>query len=340
MHSLHAYRSSSSDHGVRVPPLLRAASLGVLLGFPCLALAQDAVSVMSPNAESVENTAIPEATPTIPAPTLEEEESVPEAPPSSLAPLPATTFRLYENLSAEQGIRRHYTRVTTRDTSIRRRQRTHELQDRVREDLDVELRFGQSLEDPSRMDVRVFSSTHSSPQRSGPLKHPIPEGGLALHCWQVDFDSLCREVGTQKEVEWPQWAILDFSPWMTGSPIHVGTRWRRVIPDIPSGGWTEGHNAQTRAVFEVLRTNSQPDDGDTLVEAVLETEGELIVYGEPKRFPVVGKLEFEFDHATKLIDRFLINWKGDLQIEGTLAGEAYRWERRSQVRLLITSSFP
>lgn len=247
------------------------------------------------------------------------------------------TFRLTESLPTENAIRRRYTRMINQDTNIRRRQRSHLVEDRIREDIDIEIRFHQFPDDPSRMDVVVRSAHSSSNYHGDPLGLSVPANGLSLHCWQEEFEILCRDALSRREIKWPAWALLDFGPLLTSASVQYGTRWRRTIPNAVSAGWPESNSKDVRASLEIQRQEPDAPHPTITIEGIFETESELIVYGEPRRFPASAHIEIDFNHTTNLVERLSTQWRGELQFESTHHKEPSRWERTNHSRVIIRS---
>lgn len=249
---------------------------------------------------------------------------------------------LRESHDPAHTVRRVYTLNTHRVTHITHKDRHHDLDDELRQRLEVSIRYGQSDSDKERIDVTVHSADPSANHPSAPLSVRVPSAGLELHCWQRDFQIRCQRAKDQKEVRWPQWATLDMSDWFSRRPVRVGTRWRRNFTDAETAGWLDGRSGRLQASLELSESGPDAGEESSYIRGALSGDGELNVYHRVETMPIDGQIDMEFDHREGVVRHLTWQWDGELSSDGLLQGHTYKWARETsstlRVRSTLTSS--
>lgn len=232
---------------------------------------------------------------------------------------------------------RTYVHNVGRVTTVGRRGQTHKIDDRIRDEFRVRFRLGEFPEDPDRITVTVLLADRQVGAHAAAPNPALPRKGVVLHCWQQDVTVVCKDTRSESLVNWPQWAQLDLSPWITSASVHTGSRWRRTFPTAVIAGWPDGDTRMARAAFEVVRSDTAADSSTTL-SGTLDTEGTMTVLGEERRFSASATLNANYDHSAQQLDLVDIIWRGELIADGAISGEAYRWHRQTHTRLTITTT--
>lgn len=249
---------------------------------------------------------------------------------------------LREDFDAPRDVRRRYVLVTHRNTKISHRNRVHELDDELRQTLDVTLRAPEENQSPDvmRILVRHMEPRHVPGAESldAPLSVPIPDDGLALVCRQREFQVTCHDERNNAMVSWPQWATLDMSDWFSRRALTPDSRWRRTLPTPETIGWRDGVGGRAQSALHVSESGPASGENTTHVQGSLDGKGELRVHHRTETMQMEGQIDLEFDHADALVRRLIWQWDGAALSDGFLNGHRYKWERQTSAILRVTSS--
>lgn len=269
---------------------------------------------------------------------LGRELNVEEDAPDLLASIQTQRDILRETHDADQIIRRTFTLNTHRETKLQHRGRRHNLDDELRQRLDVSFRYQQDPEDADRIDVTVHHAEPSASQPGAPLDVRVPSAGLELHCWQRDFQVRCQRAKDARDVAWPQWATLDMSDWFSRRPVRAGTRWRRSFSHAETAGWTDGRTGRIQASLELSESGPEAGEENSYIRGALSGDGDLNVYHRVETMPIDGQIDMEFDHRAGIVRHLTWQWDGEATTDGLLQGHRYHWTRETSSTLRVRSS--
>lgn len=258
--------------------------------------------------------------------------------PGQIADLTRENVILREDLESPREIRRRYALVTHRTTKISYRNRVHELDDELRQSIDIAI-IGPT-EDRSSDTLRIVVR-HMEPaygEAAAPLNVAIPRDGLILDCIQREFQVSCHRVGSTTPVLWPQWATLDMSDWFSRRALTPESRWRRTLPHPEVLGWRDGISGRMHGALQILESGPSSGEDSTHVQGAIEGKVDLRVYHRMETMPVEGQMDVEFDHNEKLVRRLVWQWDGNLLSDGLLNGHRYKWERRTAAILRVRTN--
>lgn len=245
---------------------------------------------------------------------------------------------LRETTDGEHTLRRRYALVSHRHTTISHRNRRHELDDEVRQTLDIQMSFSHATPTKERLRVVVRHADPSYPDPAAPLQVRVPSSGLALDCLQRDFEIQCVRADTGAPIAWPQWATLDMSDWFSRRPLASGDRWRRTFADPRVVGWSDGASGRMHSALQITESGPASGEDTTHIQGTLDGKGELKVYHRMESMPVEGQVDIEFDHGAGMVRHLVWQWDGSLSSEGLLAGHRYQWTRTAATILRVNTT--
>lgn len=245
---------------------------------------------------------------------------------------------LREAADGNYTLRRRYALVTHRTTKISHQNRLHELDDEVRQTLDVSIQFHQDSTQSEQLRVIVRHADPAYPNASSPLNVRVPSSGLALDCVQREFEVRCVRADTRAPIAWPQWATLDMSDWFSRRPLAPGDRWRRTLSNPEILGWSDGANGRMHSALQITESGPASGEHTTHIQGTLEGKGELKVYHRMESMPIEGQVDIEFDHGANMVRHLVWQWDGTLTSDGLLGGHRYQWERRAATILRVNTT--